>query len=117
MTGPQVEVYRPKATSPAEIKKVVGRARAMLDQGLMTLAACQAAMVMTDADAHDLAAKTGRPVRYGQDVLTAELKALSGVLSGLVDQLAVVPVPAGAAPSPAPRMGNPARDYQADARA
>lgn len=117
MSGPQVEAYRPKATTPTEIKKVVGRASLMLVQARMILATAQAAMAITDADAHDLAARTGHPVRYSQDVLHDELAALSGALNGLADQLAVVPVPAGAAPSPAPRMGNPARDYQAEARA
>lgn len=113
MTAP-LDLYRPKATTPTEIKKVVGRARAMLDQSLMTLAACHAAMALTDADAHDLAAKTGRPVRYGQDVLADELAALSAVLWAMSDQLAFVVVPASAAPCPSPRLGNPRRDYQAD---
>lgn len=108
------EIYRPKATTPTEIKKVVGRGRDMLGHALMTLAACEGALAMTDADAHDLAAKTGRPVRYGQDVLADKLAALSALLWGLSDQLAVVPIPAGLAPSPAPRMGNPSRDYQAE---
>ena len=106
-----LEIYRPRASTPNEVKGVVRAARDMVTDMLALVATVEAALTMTDADALDLADRTGQPPRYREDVLKDATADMRRHVVGVLEQLAYVPVP----PSVAPRLGRgPRRAHQAD---
>lgn len=96
-----LNLYRPRASTPSEVKAVVRAARDLAADLLAIVQQVEAALSLTDADALDLSDKTGQPPRFREDVLKDATTEARRHAVGLLDQLAFVPLP----PSSAPRLG------------
>lgn len=97
-------LYRPKATTPVEMRKTVEAARLILEEAARDLIQAQAELTMTDAEIFDQAAASGLPPVFREDRLKHRLETLAASVGSAWLQLSFVPAPSGVVPRQAPAI-------------